>query len=80
MPFEWMGSTKTQTGLILQKATHLDIIREMSQPPMLIKKKKFFLLPRTKNSYLTKERLSDYAIKRKDCDPESQPANIILKY
>lgn len=27
--------------------------------------KKFFLLPRTKNSFLTKERLSDYAIKRK---------------
>ena len=62
----WMnGLTKTQTGLILQKATHLDINRGNVWPPMLMKKKKFFLLPRTKNSYLTKERLSDYVIKRK---------------
>ena len=61
----WMnGLTKTQTGLILQKATHLDIIRGNVWPLMLMKKK-FFLLPRTKNSYFTKERLSAYAIKRK---------------
>lgn len=55
--------TKTQTGLILRKATHLDIIRGNVWPPMLMKT--ILSSTQNKNSFLTKERLSDYAIKRK---------------
>lgn len=61
VPFtEW--AHKDSTGLILQKATHLDIIRGNVWPLMLMKK--IFLLLRTKNSFLTKGRLSDYTTKR----------------
>lgn len=60
--FDWVGSLRLN-AMNFAKATHLDIVRRNILPPMLMKK--IFFLARTKNVFLTKERLSDYAIKRK---------------
>lgn len=61
--FDWVVGSLRLNTMNFAKATHLDEVRRNVWPPMLMKK--FFFLARTKNGLLTKERLSDYAIKRK---------------